>query len=160
MDAAIRQGFGDFRVSCDLGTEDHDVELFGIEHLSVIGKGLGAIGCRERAFEIRFAAAFNFGERGHARHGIRAGDKVDSVVGEEPRHEFVHVHVGESDDTQPVGLSLAGHTYSAPCPTRPSAPRSAAPTTPEAVPSSARTMGSERTGPCQICRRADSISLS
>ena len=72
--------------------------------------------------------------RGRSRRRVRAGDDVSAPGGDEPGHQFVHMHMRETDDADPVSPFLAAQSYSSHVisgayhrPTRPSASRFRAP---------------------------------
>lgn len=111
MDAPFRQRFGDFRVSRDLGTEDDDVQLLGVQHLPVVPVFLRLARDRHGSLEICLAASLDLRQRRNIGDSVGAGHQLDLFEGDESLDEFVHVHVGEPDDPQPIGLLLFSHVH-------------------------------------------------
>jgi len=105
VDAVGGDGLGHLRVARVLRAKDHHVHLFPGEHVAIVIVLPGHADHGHGALEIRPARRVLPAERRTLRNRVRTGYPLHVRHAGELVQQVVHVHVRETDDTQPIDLA-------------------------------------------------------
>ena len=106
LDAVIVDLLGDLGMAGVLRAKDDDIEPLGGEKFTIVLIAARIARERKRPSEICLATALDSRQRRHPRHGVGARDDRRTPGCGKSVDEFVHVHVGKTDDANPIRLSL------------------------------------------------------